>query len=96
VRARHFGNYSAVAASVYSRALQKAAELHGGRDALCKILQVPKADLDRWIADEAKPPRDIFLRVVDLILDETSASGDSDYDPPPPRDAAGADRHLED
>jgi hypothetical protein len=85
-----------MAASVYSRAFQKAAELCGGRDKLCKILQVPKADMDRWIAEEAKPPRDVFLRVVDLILDETSPSQDSDYDPPPPRDAAGADRHLDD
>jgi len=86
-----------MAASVYSRALQKAAELCGGRDKLCRVLQLPKADVDRWIADEAKPPRDIFLRVVDLILDETAPSSDAaDRDAPPPRDAAGANRRLDD
>jgi hypothetical protein len=77
-------------ASVYSRALQKAAELVGGRERLGKLFQVPKAELDKWIADEAKPPRDIFLRVVDMILEETGSPGGSDTpDPPPPRDAAG-------
>jgi hypothetical protein len=85
-----------MAASVYSRALLKAAELCGGREKLCRILQLPKTDVDRWIADEAKPPRDIFLRVVDLILDETAPSQDRDREPPPPRDAAGANRRLDD
>jgi hypothetical protein len=78
-------------ASVYSRALLKAAELVGGRDRLAKILQVPRADIDRWIADEAKPPREIFLRIVDLILDESRPAGEADDKPEPPaRDAAGA------
>jgi len=85
-----------MSASVYSRALQKAAELCGGRDKLCRVLQLPKAEVDRWIADAAKPPREVFLRVVDLILDETAPSSDADHDTPPPRDAAGAGRHLDD
>ena len=81
-------------ASVYSRALQRAAELLGGRDKLAHILQVPKADLDTWIAERSKPPRDVFLRVVDLILDETApAEGSGPQDPPPPRDAAGDKDH---
>lgn len=86
-----------MAASVYSRALQKAAELAGGRDRLSRLLQVPKPDLDRWIADEAKPPREIFLRVIDLILDETAPADESGpQDPPPPRDAAGSPgRHTD-
>ena len=86
-----------MAATIYSRTLQKAADLCGGRERLCRILQVPKAELDRWIADEAKPPRDLFLRVVDLILDETSPAQDSEpTDPPPTRDAAGGnDRRFE-
>ena len=79
-----------MAASVYSRALRKAADLLGGREKLSKILQVPCADIDRWIADEAKPPREVFLRVVDLILDEGAPAADTGDKPePPPRDAAG-------
>lgn len=87
-----------MAASVYSRAVQKAVELAGGREQLSRRLRVPKADLDVWLADEAKPPRDVFLRIVDLILDETAPSQDQDAegDAPPPRDAAGARRHLDD
>jgi len=82
--------------SVYSRALSRAAELLGGRDKLAKVLQVSTADLDKWIADRAKPPREIFLRIVDLILDETAhASGGEDAaEPPPSRDAAGSSRHY--
>jgi hypothetical protein len=81
------------AASVYSRALRKAAELLGGREKLAKVLHVPAAEIDKWIADQGKPPREIFLRIVDLILDESgSGSDEGSQDPPPSRDAAGAPR----
>ena len=87
---------SVTAASVYSRALLKAAELLGGRDALAKILQVPSAELERWIADEAKPPREMFLRVVDIILDETTPGGvDDTSGPPRGHDAAGPTRYID-
>ena len=86
-----------VTASVYSRALLRAAELVGGRDKLARVLRVPLSELDKWIAGEAKPPREVFLRVVDLILDETGpANGATDaQDPTPPRDAAdGSSEHY--
>ena len=87
-----------MAASVYSRTVQKAVELLGGRDRLAKVLQVPRAELDRWIADEAKPPRDMFLRLVDLILDESApprGAGD-EQGPPPSRSAAdGSERYFD-
>ena len=86
-----------MASSVYSRALQKAAELVGGREKLAQMLQVPRGDIDRWIADQAKPPRATFLRIVDLILDETSPAGETDpQDPPPTREASDASgRYLD-
>ena len=83
------------AASVYSRALLKAAELLGGREQLARILQVPTTEIDRWIVDEAKPTREIFLRVVDIILDETAAGAGDDAGPPPGRDAAGPNRYID-
>jgi hypothetical protein len=83
------------AASVYSRALLKAAELLGGRAQLARILQVPSTEIDRWIADEAKPTREVFLRVVDIILDETAVGGADDAGPPPGRDAAGPNRYID-
>lgn len=76
-----------MASSVYSRAVRKAAELLGGRDNLARILNVPLADVNKWIAGE-KPPREIFLRVVDLIIDETAPPGDSPD--ASPRDCAPA------
>jgi hypothetical protein len=88
-----------VAVSVYSRALQKAAELVGGREKLAKILRVPRDEIDGWIADKSKPPREIFLRVVDLILDESPPAGDASeaQEPSPPRDCAtGSSRHYPD
>jgi hypothetical protein len=83
-------------ASVYSRALRRAAELLGGREKLAKILQVPAVELDKWLAEREKPPRDVFLRVVDLILDETTPAreGDDAQEPPPSRDAAGSSRRY--
>ena len=78
-------------ASVYSRAIQKAADLLGGRDRLAKVLLVPAAQIDAWIADKAKPPREVFLRVVDIVLDEGIAPGAGGaLDPEPPRDCAGS------
>ena len=79
-----------MAASVYSRAIQKAADLLGGRYRLAKLLLVPVSEIDKWIADKARPPREVFLRVVDIVLDEGGASGASEpLDPAPPRDCAG-------
>jgi hypothetical protein len=80
-----------VAQSVYSRTLQKAAELIGGRSQLCRHLHVPMGDLQSWIDDKALPPIGIFLRAVDLVIQETPPPAGSDSgpgDPPAPRDAA--------
>lgn len=74
--------------SVYSRAVRKAAELAGGRDNLARKLQVPLAELEKWLADKGKPPRELFLRMVDLILDDNRASDGTPADAPPPRDCA--------
>ena len=88
MRACQLRNHLAVASSVYSRALQKAAELVGGREKLAAMLQIAKADLDRWIADQAKPPREIFLRIVEIILDQTGPANDGDSGPHPAREAS--------
>jgi hypothetical protein len=80
-----------VATSVYSRALQKAAELVGGQRKLSRHLQVPEAELQKWIGDQAIPPTAIFLRAIDLILDETAPpAGSEPGDAPAPRESAPA------
>lgn len=84
-------------ASVYARAVQKAADLVGGRAKLARLLHVPAAEIDKWIADQAKPTREVFLRVVDLILDESGPAGDADPgEPPPSREAAGSPERFPD
>ena len=76
---------------VYSKTFSKAAELLGGEKALARELRVPVGDLDKWIAGSAKPPLSIFLRVIDLVLDETSPQGGLSEAPDSgaPRDCAG-------
>jgi len=97
VRLARLRNHARVtAASVYSRALAKAAELLGGRDQLAQMLQVPLVDVERWLADDGKPPREVFLRIVDIILDETSpGSADDEDGPPHGRDASGPNRYVD-
>lgn len=80
-----------VASSVYSRTLQKAAELIGGRQKLARHLRVPLAELDKWIAGTAVPPIATFLKAVDLVIDETpppAGSASEPGDPPAPRESS--------
>lgn len=78
-----------MAASVYARAVRKAAELIGGRDQLSRTLQVPLAEIEKWIAEKGKPPREVFLRVVDLIIDDNGvADASAPADAPPAKDCA--------
>jgi hypothetical protein len=79
-----------MAASVYSRTLQKAAEAAGGQKRLARVLRVPLAELEKWIADKDEPPMSVFLKAVDLVLDEGTGSGAGSEpgDPPAPRDCA--------
>jgi hypothetical protein len=92
---RSCGIIALVTASVYSRALLRAAELLGGRDRLATALRVSRDELDSWIGSAAKPPREVFLRAVDIILDETSVAADPNDTPDtPPHDAAGSSQRY--
>lgn len=59
--------------SVHSRAVRKAAELTGGRQALADRLHLARPDIDAWIADERRPTLPELLRIVEIILDESEA-----------------------
>lgn len=74
--------------SVYSRTMQKAAELAGGHKKLARHLRVPMAEVQKWIAGAGTPPTATFLKAVDLVLDETPSppSTSEPLDPPPPHD----------
>lgn len=64
--------------------MRKAAELVGGQKKLAERLGVGVAEIEKWMAGKTATPREIFLRVVDLIIDEiTPAEGSSDSDGAP-------------
>lgn len=77
---------------VYFRTLQKAADLLGGRKQLARHLRVPIGELESWMAGREVPPIGVFLKAVDLVLDETGAPRDTDAGEAPGRqDCASAD-----
>ena len=61
-------------ASVYPRAVRKAAELAGGKASLARALNVPVEEIEKWLAGEATPPREPFLRIVDIIVDNANGA----------------------
>lgn len=54
--------------TVFSRTLQRAADVLGGSTHLADHLHVDRAELERWIAGHGEPPLDVFLRAVDVVL----------------------------
>ena len=61
--------------SVHTRTLQKAAELLGGERALARYLRVPMPELFAWMGEGATPPPGaVFLRAVDLVLNDLDVS----------------------
>jgi hypothetical protein len=55
-------------ASVYARALHRACLVLGGVEQLATHLEVPDADLHRWLRGEEQPPERIFLAAVEIVL----------------------------
>jgi GAF domain len=53
--------------SVHSLALQRAADLLGGKMRLRELLRVPMSELENWLAGAVAPPLDAFLKAVDVI-----------------------------
>jgi hypothetical protein len=49
--------------------VQRATEIAGGRQALADRLNLPRADIDAWIAGERRPSMAVLLLIVELILD---------------------------
>ena len=80
-----------MAQKVYVRTFQKAVELSGGLRELARLLQVPAAEIEKWIAGSAEPPLPVFLKAIDFVLDETSPPGGLSEPPETgsPRDCAG-------
>ena len=53
--------------SAATRTLARAAKTLGGAQALAQRLEVEQAILDGWMAGEAIPPYDVFLKALDIV-----------------------------
>jgi hypothetical protein len=58
----------------YRAALVRAAVALGGAIPLSRYMQVPMPDLTRWLAGDGRPPMGLFLKVIDLLLEESQKS----------------------
>jgi hypothetical protein len=55
----------------YRVALARAAELLGGASFLARRLQVSMPELTRWLAGDDAPSMETFLKVVDIVLEDS-------------------------
>ena len=53
--------------TVQARALQRAADILGGKDKLRAALRVPMVRLEHWLEGRSLPPMDVFLKAVDIV-----------------------------
>jgi hypothetical protein len=56
--------------SVQARALHRASAVVGGLQALAIHLKVSDEHIREWMFDVGSPPNGVFLRVIDLLLDQ--------------------------
>jgi len=56
-------------ASLGAKVLQRASQLLGGTPKLRRYLKVSALSLSVWMAGAEPPPRDVFLKAVDVIVD---------------------------
>ena len=59
--------------SVQARALHRASAAMGGLVALSHYLGVPDQAIREWMFDVGSPPNGVFLRVIELLLDQPSS-----------------------
>lgn len=58
---------------LYAECVRRSAALVGGYAALGARLGVPKALVERWAAGRSALPERVFLRVVDILLENGAA-----------------------
>ena len=59
--------------SVHTRTMRAAAKVAGSPTKLRELLGVRASDLMDWLSGVQQPPRDAFLRAVELVLDDLEA-----------------------
>lgn len=61
-----------------SRLLQRACDIAGSRERLAVRLDVEVHALEFWLSGRATPPERVFLRVVDMVLEDDIARATQD------------------
>jgi hypothetical protein len=56
-----------------ARVLRRACDIAGGRERLAGRLDVEMHALEFWMSGRATPPERVFLRVVDIVLEDDLA-----------------------
>ena len=51
---------------LYTQAIERLVDYYGSYERPARILNVSTTDLHRWAHGEARPPTDVFLKVLDL------------------------------
>ena len=60
--------------SVHARALHRASAIVGGLVPLSRHLGIPDQTVREWMFDVGSPPNGLFLRVIELLLEEPAGS----------------------
>jgi hypothetical protein len=76
---------------IHERALLRAAGILGGIDSLAERLQVHPAVLTMWLRGTASLPPDVFLKVVDILLERDIKAIVSPTPSPPPKGPKSSD-----
>ena len=59
--------------SVYEQTLRRAAAIVGDDESLAQRLGCSRTQLLRWLAGDERPPMDVFLRAVDIVVRDSVA-----------------------
>jgi hypothetical protein len=68
-----------------ARILQQCEFLRGGKENLAAYLGVPPRDLSHWLTAKSGPPRAVFEKAMDVILEEHDRRAKVQEDNPPPK-----------
>ena len=55
----------------YRFTLARAAQALGGAQALCTRIAVPLREMTMWLEGKSTPPMYVFLRIIDILLDDS-------------------------
>jgi hypothetical protein len=61
---------SSAQADTYQNTIAHVAQLVGGLDILGHRLGIPVTEVTRWVSGDGKPSIDVFLKVIDVLIEE--------------------------